>query len=118
MMPGNVYDKLTFMEKQCARPGWDGYGAEEVSPETIAIAKQFLDALAPRLPTPTVGAEPDGQITFEWSRSPRDVLSVSVGPCNFLHYAALLGAGRRQGTELFCGSVPESIVGLIDQVCS
>ena len=58
---------------------------------------------------PTVGAEPDGQISFEWHRSARRTLSVSIDPEGRLHYSALLGASKVHGEEPFFGEMPERI---------
>lgn len=99
------------------RPGWDGYDAEPVSQSTFAQACAFLNALPRDIVMPSVGAEPDGDLTFEWYVSPRRVLSVSIGQGEELHYAALLGkVSRQSGTEPFLGEVPPEIVRLIHRV--
>ena len=65
---------------------------------------------------PSIGAEPDGQITMDWGRSKRRRLSVSVSADGDLHYAALLGPGKTCGTEPFFGEIPGTILNLIRQV--
>ena len=102
--------------RACGRPGWDGYRAEPVRPETGEYAHQFIDALPYGLPMPTVGAETDGHLTVEWYRTPSRVLSVSISPERELHYAALLGTARRNGTEPFLGAVPEDVLELVRRV--
>ena len=67
---------------------------------------------------PSVGAEPDGQITFEWYQSQRRILSVSVSQEGDLHYAALLGYSRRYGTEPFFGEIPADILKLVHRAVS
>jgi hypothetical protein len=69
-------------------------------------------------PNPSVGAEPDGHLTFEWHRSSRRTLSISVSPEGKLHYAALLDSSKAYGTESFLGTVPKIILDLIHRVCS
>jgi hypothetical protein len=69
-------------------------------------------------PPPMIGAEPDGDITFEWYKNPNWTLSVSVDGQGNLHYAALLGADCAYGTEAFVGLVPRRILDLVYAVTS
>lgn len=95
---------------------WDGHGAAPVSKEALHRTVRFLMALPLGSLAPSVGAEPDGYLTLEWHRSPRRVLSVSIGPDDDVHYAALIGASKANGTEPFHGDVSRSIVQLIHRV--
>ena len=74
-------------------PRWelDSHGAEPVEAETLRNARRFLEAFPPGYPLPSVGAEPDGQITLEWYRATNWLLTVSVSREGMLYYAALLG---------------------------
>ena len=107
---------LIAVQEHCSGPDWDGYGAEPVRPKTIWSAYRFLEALPPGLPAPSVGAEPDGEITLEWYRSPRRTISISITEDDNLHYSALLGPNKQYGTEVFFGAVPETISDLIRRV--
>ncbi|HEY5993880.1 MAG TPA: hypothetical protein VIU46_04680 [Gallionellaceae bacterium] len=108
-------DELHAIADECKLSGWDGYEAEPPSEQTIRQAEQFLNSLPLGARAPSVGVEPDGQITFEWFQSPRRILSVSVTSDGDLHYAALLGYCRRYGTEPFFGKIPAEISRLIDR---
>jgi len=107
---------LISIKEQCGLPGWDGYGAEPVRDKTIWSAYRFLEALPHGLPVPSIGAEPDGDITLEWHRSPRRTVSVSVTADDNLHYSALIGPNKQYGTEVFFGGVPEPILDLIRRI--
>ena len=107
---------LNSLALECAAENWDGYGAAPVAQETLAQATAFLRALPLGVARPTIGAEPDGQVTFEWYASPRRTLSVSVSAEGDLHYAALLGPARQYGTEAFLGVIPSGILELIRRV--
>ena len=107
---------LASVNEQCSAPDWDGYGAEPVRKQTIWSAYRFLEGLPTGTLAPTIGAEPDGHITFEWHRSPRRTLSVSLSPDDYLHYSALLGPNKYYGTEAFFGELPKSILDLIHRV--
>jgi hypothetical protein len=113
-----VLEDLIRVAEECSSANWDGYGAAPISNETFWQAYHFLSALPFGFPPPAVGAEPDGHLTFEWHRSARRTLSISVSPEGDLHYAALLGASKVYGTEPFSGVVPKIILDLINRACS
>jgi len=113
---GKVFEELLKTFEECRQPNWDGYGAQSVREETYNLAHQFLTALPPSTPVPSIGAEPDGQITVEWYRSPQRTLSVSISPNGELHYAALLGAERICGTETFRARMPTVLSDLIARI--
>lgn len=108
--------ELCQLFQDCRLPNWDGYGAAPVSADTFELANQLLEALPPGTSAPSLGAEPDGQLTLEWYCSPRRLLSVSISSEGDLHYAALLGPNRAYGTEAFFGDVPRTILDLIHRV--
>lgn len=113
-----VKEALYTVAEECRSPNWDGYGAKPVSEAAFRLAYRFLEALPLGCSTPTVGAEPDGQITFEWHRSARRTLSVSIDPEGRVHYAALLGARKEHGQEPFFGEMPQRVGELIDSLGS
>ena len=63
-----MFQELLKTFKECREPNWDGYGAQAVREETYHLAHRILAALPLGTSVPSVGAEPDGQITFEWYR--------------------------------------------------
>ena len=111
-------EELRLLFEECGVEDWDGYRAEPVKSETYELAMQFLNALPLGSTAPSVGAEPDGHITFEWYRSPRRTLSVSIAPHGSLYYAALLGAATVHGSEPFFGEIPESLINLMNRTLS
>ncbi len=90
--------------------------AEAVKPQTLQNARRFLDALPSEYPLPSVGAEPDGQITFEWYRGTNRRLSVSVSPEAVLYWASLVDEENPRGTCPFDGEIPETILYWIRRV--
>ena len=107
---------LIELRNSVSEANWDGYGAVPVRAEAFARAYAFLEVLPNHLPVPTIGAEPDGHITFEWYASPHRLLSVSVSPAGDLHYAALIGPNRAHGTEVFYDRIPDSLIDLVRRV--
>ncbi len=113
---GVVFNELCQVAEECESANWDGYGAEPVSIDTYRFAYRFLEALPVGTPPPSVGAEPDGDLTFEWHRGSERTLSVSVSPEGELHFSARIGIARDYGTRAFLGEVPRRIFELIQRV--
>ena len=109
--------ELYHLYDECKTEGWDGAEAIAVMEETFQLAYRFLQLLPLGIEIPSIIVEQDGQIAFEWYRSPNRVLSVSIDPNGYLHFSALLGTHRnRNGTEPFVASLPIEIIRLITQV--
>lgn len=115
---GGVFDELADVWEECREPGWDGHNAVAVSQDALRNAYTFLESLPLRFPRPSLGADPQGQISVEWYRSRRRVLSIGIGEDGWLHYAAIIGPNKTCGTELFFGDVPEAILNLVRRVYS
>ena len=91
--------------------GWDDYGGAVVTPAALDRAHAFLALLPAALPAPTsVDVEPDGELAFEWYKSPAWVFSVSVGAGPVLSFAGLYGANVAHGREQFVDKLPAAIV--------
>ena len=101
------------MWDDCQQPNWDGFNALPVEQDAYQAAYRLIESLPLGFPRPSVGAEPDGQITLEWYRSPSRTLSVSVDPDGLLHYAGLFGADKRYGTLTFFSAAPEELIQLV-----
>jgi hypothetical protein len=106
-------EDLAEVWEECRNPGWDGHGAFPVDQETLRGAYSLVESLPLGFPRPSIGAEPDGQLTLEWRKSPSRTLSVSVDPDGFLHYAGLYGASKRYGTLAYFSSAPPELIQLV-----
>lgn len=111
-----LFNELGNVWEECRHPNWDGHGALPVSSDVLRQGYSLLEALPEGIPVPSIGAEPDGQLTLDWHCAPRRTLSVSVSPDGDLHYAALIGPNREYGTEAFFGEFPRRIATLIQRV--
>ena len=72
-------------------------------------AKAFLEALPVTWPSPEISADPDGEITFEWSRGPHMVFAVSIGSGNLVSYAGLFGQNKTSGMETLVDQLPKVV---------
>lgn len=106
-------EELGEVWEECRHAGWDGYEALPVEAETLRGAYTLIESLPLGFPRPSIGAEPDGQLTLEWYKSPMRTLSVSVDPDGFLHYAGLFGASKRYGTLAYFSSAPSELIQLV-----
>lgn len=106
-------DELWEVWEECREANWDGYQALPVEQEAYHAAYKLIESLPLGFPRPSIGAEPDGQVTLEWYKSPRRCLSVSVDPDGLLHYAGLYGANKRYGTLAFFSSAPNELIQLV-----
>ena len=102
---------------QVTEDGWKLSDDETaVTEEVRDAAIRFVEALPLGFPQPEVCGEPDGHINFEWYRSPRRVISVSIGPANRIHWAALIGSESPRGNVRFIDRVPDSILRYVARV--
>lgn len=111
-----VINELFSVAEECKLENWDGQGALPVSDESYRAAYRFLEALPLGMTAPSVGVEPDGELTLEWYSSPHRTLSISFSKNGELHYAALLGLSKTYGTEPFYGDIPRIIMDLVPRV--
>jgi hypothetical protein len=112
----SVQNELIDVILECSKPNWNGYIARPIKRNAIRDAFRLVQVIPLGIPGPSIGADPDGDITFEWHSAPRKTLSISVDDCGNLHYAALLGPDSAFGTEAFVGILPKRILDLIYQV--
>lgn len=111
-------EELCDTFEHCKAAGWDGYDAFPVDPQTYYNASRFIEALPAGIAAPSIGVEPDGHLTFEWYKQPRQTLSVSISPDGEIHYAGLFGGSKAYGTEPFYGEIPSALLELIQRLQS
>lgn len=117
-LPARAFADLARVARECARDGWDGYGAKAITPETCSRAQAFLNDLPPWMPAPDIVPETDGEIAIEWYIADDQTFSVSVSRRGPLHYAGLFGhEDEVHGVKTFDGmAVPDQILQLISDL--
>lgn len=105
-----VSSALATAIKETRAENWDGYGALPVSMVAVGNARIFLQMLPSSMPSPDVGVDPDGEVSFEWYRGPSRVFSVSIGDANAVSYAGIFGPSRSHGKEYFFDVMPGTII--------
>lgn len=109
-------EELHDVWEECQTPDWDGYDALAVEHDTYRRAYALIESLPLGFPRPTIGAEPDGQLTLEWRKTSTRLLSVSVDPDGLLHYAGMFGASKRYGTLAFFYTAPQELIQLVQRL--
>jgi hypothetical protein len=102
---------------ECQASGWDGHGAAAVNHQAYVAAWRFIQSLPYGFPDPTLAADPEGCVTFEWYVSPRKLVLVSVHPDYRIDYATMIGDARSHGTEPFFNVLPDKVVELVRRIC-
>lgn len=74
-------------------------------PATFARARRLLDTIPSGFPVPEIALDPDGEVAFDWIRSDRTMLSVSIGTEGDPSYAAGLADGTAYGFVRLGGHV-------------
>ena len=89
---------------------WIADGNKQIQASTIMFAKLFIESLPANFQSPTIEPEPDGDISIEWYKEKRRLLSASISSVGSIEWAALLGSEDPRGTINFTGKAPETIV--------
>jgi hypothetical protein len=113
----SAYEALWEAWQPCKEPNWDGEGADAVEREAFQTAYLLIESLPSGIPSPTITAEPDGHLNFEWYKNPRRILSVSISPDGTLYWAALVGSEDPRGSCQFNGEFPKTLLYWIGRVC-
>ena len=111
-----LLEELLFVWTECREWNWDCYEADAVTLENYQAARKLIMSFPSDLPRPTVGADPDGQLTLEWYKTPTRSVSISVNSAGFLHYANPYGRTSTHGTIPFNGTVPNELIELIEDI--
>lgn len=98
-----VFDDLISQIESCTTPGWDGYDALPVDLGSVRFAIRVIFELEDWFPMPSIGIDPDGEITLEWTRNELNSVSVSVSSHGLLHYAAILDGKISHGKIEYAG---------------
>ena len=103
--------RLRALANECAKPDWDGNGAEAINSVALFNTEHFLKALPESFPLPEFAIEPDGSVSLDWIKSRNCLFSLSVGSNNRLAFAWLDGADKGHAVARFDGrQVPNHIL--------
>ncbi len=104
---------LSELFADCATPGWSGERSDPIGPASAEAAAKLIDHLPSDVPDPSVGAIPEGLVTFEWYRSPKRVVLVVPNANNGVDYSIRRGNELLHGSAPFFGTLPETVLSQI-----
>ena len=84
-----------------------------VLPGTFARARRLLDTIPSGFPVPEIALDPDGEVAFDWIRSDRTMLSVSIGNEGDPSYAAGLADATAYGFVRWGDTFPSALKDLL-----
>jgi len=111
-----LLNDLESLRFEASRQGWDRYGAEPLSIDAYDFAKTFIKALPTMSPVPELNADPDGEVSLDWTFGKRRALTMSIGPTGRCTFAWVNGQRSNRGTDWIEDEIPASIVFALRQL--
>lgn len=113
----DALNRLYELAAECADADWDGCGAEAVSRGAVERSAHFIRRLPEGLPLPEISVEPDGEIAFDWSPTPTQTFSVSIGTADRMACAWVNGIERGHAVVFSNnGEIPSRILQEIQRI--
>lgn len=107
-----ICELRALWDSELSRDNWDGYDAIAVTKATLERAIQFIGCLPDACRVPSLGAEPDGAITFDFSLSAEMILSISVDEVG-ISYAGFIDGAVIKGSAVFLDEIPQMLNELV-----
>jgi hypothetical protein len=111
-----LLEELDTLCIEASRQGWDGHDAKPINLDAYEMAKVFIKALPTTAPLPELSADPDGEVSLDWSFGKRRALTVSVGPTGRCSFAWVQGQRSNRGTDWIEDEIPAQIAFALRQV--
>jgi len=111
--------ELDFIADEFKEENWDLDGSEAISEETLIFARSFLQALPLSTKVPSVEADTDDSIDFEWFVDRRHLFAVNIGKGGKYYFAGLFGNDddqKAKGSGVFKGKITPLLAQLIEDV--
>ena len=109
LQAGDLNAALTEACNEATEPNWDGFGALPVQGDACQAARLLVEQLPSWADSPSVGVDPDGEVSFEWINGPRRRFSISLNDRGRLAYAGMYGPRRTRGIDYFFDQVPSVV---------
>ena len=98
---------------ECSKPGWSGERSYPIGPEALDAGYKLIAHLPGDIPSPSVGAIPEGLLSFEWYSNPKRVVMVVPNANNGVDYAIRKGDEVFHGSAPFFGKLPDTVISQI-----
>ena len=111
-----LLEELDSLCVAASSQGWDGHESKPINLGAYEMAKVFIKALPTTAPLPELSADPDGEVSLDWSFGKRRALTISVGPTGRCSFAWILGQRSNRGTDWIEDEIPAQIAFALRQV--
>lgn len=101
--------------QECADIEWVGCGEDPITQSNYQVAADFVDVMPKDIHTPTLCADSDGCISFEWYKSTKNVLSVTVS-IDWVFYASYVDEESDYGKFPREDGFPEVLIPMIKSI--
>lgn len=95
---------------------WDGHGGLAADIRSYHFAKKFLEKVPYSIPEPEMTVDPDGEISFEWYKSSKQLIILSIGDDGALNYLCVRGRERKRGVVFLDAKIPDTIMSLFKSI--
>ena len=113
----DALNRLYELAAECAEADWNGCDAEAVSQSAVEHSAYFIRRLPEDLPLPEISVEPDGEIALDWSPTPTQTFSVSIGTANRMACAWVNGTEHGHAVAYSNnGEIPSRILQEIQRI--
>ena len=113
----DTLNRLYELAEECAEADWDGYDAEAVSQSAVEHSAHFIRRLPEDLLLPEISVEPDGEIALDWSPTPTQTFSVSIGTADRMACAWVNGTEHGHAVAYSNnGEIPSRILQEIQRI--
>ncbi len=106
----HLLEAILATAQEAGHDNWDGEGSAAVDAAAADYAMQFVRALPGDVPLPTVWADADGDIAFDWQQSVEQLFSVRVARDGTLNFAGLFGTSKLHGVDTLQTTLPIPIL--------
>ena len=106
----SLHAEFSELLAECDEVNWNGYRSDPISGEATDAARKLIANLPTDLRQPSLGAVPEGLVTFEWYKGPKNIISVIANSNNTVDYAISRGDEILHGSAPFFGTLPSTVL--------
>lgn len=111
-----LFNEIERIKRNCSEFDWDGYDAEPVPIEAIRMARELVKSFPDDFPVPEIGADPDGEVSFDWFNEDGGILTASINGEGRIAFAYVDNVDSIRGSIYFIEEFPKELFDLVTTV--
>ena len=107
-----ITNEILDIQRECAKPGWDGYDADPIDKEVITASIKFLKLLFEedlQINKANIAPAPNGSIVLEWRANNKEIFAISITDRNKYNYALITENEQVSDKGEFNNCIPSEI---------